>query len=127
MSLVGLGRAIEQVRIGDLGQVTNRWSRAFNSKDRSFAELIQTSPNETSGPLVGNLARTYAGSRGRLPDIRACCWMRDTSEVSAWIESVFGLRECRSTALAEINRIQTRQRFNEVVKTGSPGFIPQGR
>src|SRR5713101_3352970 len=30
-------------------------------------------------------------------------------------------------ALDEINRIQTRQRFNEVVKTGSPGFIPQGR
>jgi len=29
-------------------------------------------------------------------------------------------------ALDEINRIQTRQRFNEVVKTGSPGFIPQG-
>jgi aldehyde reductase len=30
-------------------------------------------------------------------------------------------------ALDEINGIQTRQRFNEVVKTGSPGFIPQGR
>ena len=30
-------------------------------------------------------------------------------------------------AMDEINRIQTRQRFNEVVKTGSPGFIPQGR
>src|ERR1700734_1019427 len=27
-------------------------------------------------------------------------------------------------AFDEINRIQTRQRFNEVVKTGSPGFIP---
>jgi diketogulonate reductase-like aldo/keto reductase len=30
-------------------------------------------------------------------------------------------------ALEEINRIQIRQRFNQVVKTGSPGFIPQGR
>jgi alcohol dehydrogenase (NADP+) len=29
-------------------------------------------------------------------------------------------------ALNEINRIQIRQRLNEVVKTGSPGFIPQG-
>src|SRR6202041_787246 len=27
----------------------------------------------------------------------------------------------------EINRIQTRQRLNDVVNTGSPGFIPQGR
>jgi alcohol dehydrogenase (NADP+) len=30
-------------------------------------------------------------------------------------------------ALNEINRIQTRQRLNEVVKTGVPGFIAQGR
>jgi alcohol dehydrogenase (NADP+) len=30
-------------------------------------------------------------------------------------------------ALEEINRIQTRQRLNSVVKTGVPGFIPQGR
>ena len=30
-------------------------------------------------------------------------------------------------AFNEINRIQTRQRFNEVVKTGIPGFIPQVR
>lgn len=28
-------------------------------------------------------------------------------------------------AFAEIDGIQTRQRFNEVVKTGSPGFIPR--
>ena len=30
-------------------------------------------------------------------------------------------------ALDEINRIQTRQRCNDVVKTGRPGFIPRGR
>jgi alcohol dehydrogenase (NADP+) len=29
-------------------------------------------------------------------------------------------------AFDEINRIQTRQRLNQVVKTGIPGFIPQG-
>ena len=29
-------------------------------------------------------------------------------------------------AMDEINRIQTRQRLNEVVKTGIPGFIPRG-
>ncbi len=28
-------------------------------------------------------------------------------------------------AFNEINRIQTRRRFNQVVKTGSPGFIPR--
>jgi alcohol dehydrogenase (NADP+) len=30
-------------------------------------------------------------------------------------------------ALDEINRIQTRQRLNDVVNTGSPGFIPRGK
>ena len=30
-------------------------------------------------------------------------------------------------ALNEINRIQTRERLNKVVKTGVPGFIAQGR
>jgi diketogulonate reductase-like aldo/keto reductase len=30
-------------------------------------------------------------------------------------------------AFAAINQIQTRHRFNDVVNTGSPGFIPQGR
>ncbi len=30
-------------------------------------------------------------------------------------------------ALDEINRIQTRLRFKEVMKTGSPGLIPEGR
>jgi aldehyde reductase len=39
----------------------------------------------------------------------------------------FDISPLPDDALAEINRIQTRQRLNEVVKTGSPGFIPQGR
>jgi alcohol dehydrogenase (NADP+) len=30
-------------------------------------------------------------------------------------------------AVDEINSIQTRERYNAVVKTGSPGFIPRGR
>lgn len=30
-------------------------------------------------------------------------------------------------AFEQINRIQTRQRFNDVVNTGSPGFIPRGK
>jgi alcohol dehydrogenase (NADP+) len=39
----------------------------------------------------------------------------------------FNISALPEDALDEINHIQTRQRFNEVVKTGSPGFIPQGR
>ena len=39
----------------------------------------------------------------------------------------FSLSALPEEALGEIDRIQTRQRLNEVVKTGIPGFIPQGR
>jgi alcohol dehydrogenase (NADP+) len=39
----------------------------------------------------------------------------------------FDIARLPEDALDEINRIQTRQRLNEVVKTGIPGFIPKGR
>jgi diketogulonate reductase-like aldo/keto reductase len=39
----------------------------------------------------------------------------------------FNISALPENAFEEINRIQTRQRFNEVVKTGSPGFIPQDK
>jgi alcohol dehydrogenase (NADP+) len=39
----------------------------------------------------------------------------------------FDISPLPEDALEAINRIQTRQRLNPVVKTGIPGFIPQGR
>ena len=39
----------------------------------------------------------------------------------------FDISRLPENALDEINRIQTRQRLNEVVKTGIPGFIPKGK
>src|SRR5277367_1225485 len=50
-----------------------------------------------------------------------------TSRNAARARENLNLSALPEEALDEINRIQTRQRFNEVVKTGSPGFIPQGR
>jgi hypothetical protein len=38
----------------------------------------------------------------------------------------FDISALPQDALDEINRIQTRQRLNTVVKTSVPGFIPQG-
>ncbi len=38
----------------------------------------------------------------------------------------FNISALPEDALDEINRIQTRQRLNQVVKTGVPGFIPRG-
>jgi aldehyde reductase len=50
-----------------------------------------------------------------------------TPKSAAQAKENFGISALPEEALGEINRIQTRQRLNEVVKTGIPGFIPQGR
>jgi len=50
-----------------------------------------------------------------------------TPRTAARAHENFNISALPEEALDEINRIQSRQRFNEVVKTGIPGFIPQGR
>jgi alcohol dehydrogenase (NADP+) len=50
-----------------------------------------------------------------------------TPKSAARARENFDISALPEDALSEINRIQTRQRLNEVVKTGVPGFIAQGR
>src|SRR5271156_4816904 len=47
-----------------------------------------------------------------------------TPTTAARAQENFNISAFPEDALDQINRIQNRQRFNEVVKTGSPGFIP---
>ena len=49
-----------------------------------------------------------------------------TPKTEARARESFDISPLPEDALDEINRIQTRQRLNEVVRTGIPGFIPQG-
>jgi alcohol dehydrogenase (NADP+) len=49
-----------------------------------------------------------------------------TPTTAARARENFDISAIPEDALDEINRIQTRQRLNEVVKTGVPGFIAQG-
>jgi alcohol dehydrogenase (NADP+) len=49
-----------------------------------------------------------------------------TSKNAARARENFDLSPLPEDAFDEINRIQTRQRLNPVVKTGVPGFIAQG-
>ncbi|MGD0403953.1 MAG: aldo/keto reductase [Candidatus Acidiferrales bacterium] len=49
-----------------------------------------------------------------------------TPKTAARARENFDISALPQDALDEINRIQTRQRLNTVVKTGVPGFIPQG-
>ncbi|MGA3248911.1 MAG: aldo/keto reductase [Paraburkholderia sp.] len=48
-----------------------------------------------------------------------------TPKTAARARENFDISALPADAFDEINRIETRQRFNEVVKTGSPGFIPR--
>jgi alcohol dehydrogenase (NADP+) len=48
-----------------------------------------------------------------------------TPKSAARARESFDISALPQDALAEINRIQTRQRLNPVVNTGVPGFIPQ--
>jgi alcohol dehydrogenase (NADP+) len=50
-----------------------------------------------------------------------------TPKTAARANENFNISSLPRDALDEINRIQTRQRLNEVVKTGIPGFIPRGK
>jgi len=49
-----------------------------------------------------------------------------TTRNAARARENFDISALPQDALDEINRIQTRQRLNQVVTTGVPGFIPQG-
>ena len=71
------------------------------------------------GKTPAQVLLAWAVQRGTatLSKTRTAARARENFNISALPEDAFD----------EINRIQTRQRFNEVVKTGSPGFIPQGR
>jgi aldehyde reductase len=71
------------------------------------------------GKTPAQVLLAWAVQRGTalLTTPRTAARARENFDISALPEDAFD----------EINRIQIRQRFNEVVKTGSPGFIPQGR
>jgi aldehyde reductase len=50
-----------------------------------------------------------------------------TPKSAARARENFNISTLPEDAFNEINHIQTRQRLNEVVRTGIPGFIPRGR
>ena len=86
------------------------------------------------GPLEDPVILAIAGRVGKTPAQVLLAWavqrgtaLLTTPKSAARAKENFNISALPEDALDEINRIQTRQRLNEVVKTGSPGFIPQGR
>jgi len=88
----------------------------------------------TSGPLKDPVITAIAARVGKTPAQVLLAWavqrgtaLLTTPRSAARARENFDISALPEDALDEINRIQTRQRLNEVVKTGSPGFIPRSR
>jgi alcohol dehydrogenase (NADP+) len=86
------------------------------------------------GPLEDPVILAIASRVGKTPAQVLLAWavqrgtaLLTTPKTAARAQENLNIAALPADAFDEINRIQTRQRFNEVVKTGSPGFIPQGR
>ncbi len=86
------------------------------------------------GPLEDPVISAIAARVGKTPAQVLLAWavqrgtaLLTTPRTAARARENLDIAALPEDAFNEINRIQTRQRFNEVVKTGSPGFIPQGR
>jgi alcohol dehydrogenase (NADP+) len=86
------------------------------------------------GPLEDPVVLAVAERVGSTPAQVLLAWaiqrgtaLLTTPKTKAHSQENFGISPLPQDAFDEINGIQTRERYNTVVKTGSPGFIPRGR
>ena len=84
------------------------------------------------GPLEDPVITAIAARVGKTPAQVLLAWavqrgtaLLTTPKSAARARENFDISPLPEEALNEINRIQTRQRLNDVVNTGSPGFIPR--
>ena len=86
------------------------------------------------GPLEDPVITSIATRVGKTPAQVLLAWavqrgtaLLTTPRSAARAKENFDISPLPEDALEEINRIQTRQRLNDVVNTGSPGFIPRAQ
>lgn len=86
------------------------------------------------GPLEDPVITGIAARTGRTPAQVLLAWavqrgtaLLTTPRTAERARENFNVSALPEDAFEEINRIQTRQRLNDVVNTGSPGFIPSAR
>jgi alcohol dehydrogenase (NADP+) len=85
------------------------------------------------GPLEGPLILEIAARIGMSPAQVLLAWAAHrgtallvTTRSAARAKENFNISALPEDVFDEINRIQIRRRLNDVVNTGSPGFIPRG-
>jgi alcohol dehydrogenase (NADP+) len=86
-----------------------------------------------AGPLSDSVVSAIAAQVGQTAAQVLLAWavqrgtaLLTTPKTAARARENFDISPLPADALDEINQIQTRRRLNEVVKTGSPGFIARG-
>jgi alcohol dehydrogenase (NADP+) len=86
------------------------------------------------GPLEDPVVTAVAQRVGKTPAQVLLAWaiqrgtaLLTTPKTKAHAQENFEISSLPQDAFDEINGIQIRERYNTVVKTGSPGFIPRGR
>ena len=84
------------------------------------------------GPLDDPVVSAVAARIGKTPAQVLLAWavqrgtaLLTTPKTAARARENFDISALPQDAFEEINGIQTRQRLNSVVDTGSPGFIPR--
>ncbi|WP_353070129.1 aldo/keto reductase [Tunturibacter empetritectus] len=84
------------------------------------------------GPLEDPVILAIAARVGKTPAQVLLAWavqrgtaLLTTPRTAERAKENFNVSAIPEDAVEEINRIQTRQRLNDVVNTGSPGFIPR--
>lgn len=84
------------------------------------------------GPLVDPVVLSIAARIGKTPAQILLAWaiqrgtaVLTTARTAARVRENFDISPLPEEAFEEINQIRTRQRFNNVVNTGVPGFIPR--
>src|SRR5580765_4997420 len=103
-------------------------------KDIVFLAFAPLGHGIRPGPLEDPVISAIAARAGKTPAQVLLAWaaqrgtaLLTTPRTAARARENLNISPLPEDALDEINRIQTRQRLNEVVKTGVPGFIPQDR
>jgi len=101
-------------------------------KDIVFLAFAPLGHGIRPGPLEDPVISAIAARVGQSPAQVLLAWgvqrgtaVLTTPRTAARARENFNVSALPEDGFNEINRIQTRQRFNEVVKTGSPGFIPR--
>jgi alcohol dehydrogenase (NADP+) len=102
------------------------------AKDILFLAFAPLGHGMKPGPLEDPVVTAIAARVGKTPAQVLLAWavqrgtaLLTTPRSAARAKENFDISALPEDALDQINRIQTRQRLNDVVNTGSPGFIPQ--